>query len=451
MNGAANLPAFGRVSHSTDFRPMTRGWGKSMGNDVIEAAKRLLSELDNIIEDKGERGALAAKIEQAIALAESESTDGPRPNLLKLIELLRSDARLRTWMESSVNAATPTTRYAPPVAKSDTQEKDLADYSVWYCTNRQPNDPANIGMGFSARRDTTRRYGECRVFVPKSHKIGSVGSPWWKRVLTLTDDRLRILEINNLEQLAYWNIAAARLARESASDQIAVVYIHGYRNSFEDATLRAAQIGFDLSIKGMMTFFSWPSLGRLEGYTADEAAIDASETAIGEYLLEVLDRSGAKTVHIVAHSMGNRGILRAIDRIARRTQGFTGRQFGQIILAAPDVDADVFRQLCSAYAQAGIRTTLYVSERDRAIEASQWLHQYARAGLMPPLMVCADIDTVNVTNSDLTMLGHGYIAQARDVLNDVHSLIFNNSAPSHRFGLKEVMTSDGERYWLIGS
>jgi len=39
--------------------------------------------------------------------------------------------------------------------------------------------------------------------------------------------------------------------------------------------------------------------------------------------------------------------------------------FGQVILAAADVDADVFRQLSAAYAEVASRTTLYVSKRDQ--------------------------------------------------------------------------------------
>jgi hypothetical protein len=45
------------------------------------------------------------------------------------------------------------------------------------------------------------------------------------------------------------------------------------------------------------------------------------------------------------------GVLRAVNRIAAQVQRRTGKPFGQIILAAADVDADVFRQLSAAYAQ----------------------------------------------------------------------------------------------------
>jgi hypothetical protein len=57
--------------------------------------------------------------------------------------------------------------------------------------------------------------------------------------------------------------------------------------------------------------------------------------------------------------------------------------------------------------------------RDRAVEASRWLHQFPRVGLAPPLTVIEGLDTISVTNEDLTLLGHGYVAEARDVLIDM--------------------------------
>jgi esterase/lipase superfamily enzyme len=149
--------------------------------------------------------------------------------------------------------------------------------------------------------------------------------------------------------------------------------------------------------------------------------------------------------------MGNRGVLRAVARIAAEAQQRTGVCFGQFILAAADVDVDKFRQLCAAYRQVAARTTIYVSAKDRAVEASEWLHQFPRVGLAPPVTVAEGLDTVSVTNADLTLLGHGYVAEARNVLVDMHTLIHHDAAPAERFGLREAATEQGERYWLIGA
>jgi esterase/lipase superfamily enzyme len=198
-----------------------------------------------------------------------------------------------------------------------------------------------------------------------------------------------------------------------------------------------------------MAFFSWPSRGTLGGYMADAATIEASEQDITNFMIDFVFKSGAEAVHIIAHSMGNRGVLRAVNRIAGQAQQRSGVPFGQVILAAADVDSDTFRQLSGAYAQIARRTTLYVSERDRAVEASHWLHQFPRVGLMPPICVASGIDTIGVANVDLTLLGHGYIGEAREVLTDMHQLITTGTPPERRFGLTAASTPQGERYWLI--
>jgi len=264
------------------------------------------------------------------------------------------------------------------------------------------------------------------------------------------DDRLRLIEIKTMVADDYWSAISSRLAKLEIGERVAVIFVHGYNVSFENAATHAAQIGFDLSVKGAMAFFSWPSQGALNRYSADEATIEASEPFIARFIEDFVTTSGAQKVHIIAHSMGNRGVLRAIDRIANKAQKHTGVLIGQVILAAADVDADTFRNLCGAYVRVSRRTTLYVSSRDRAVEASRWLHDFARAGLLPPIMIVPGIDTINVTNADLTTLGHGYVANARGVLEDMHQLLVHDAPPSRRFALRQGETDAGERYWIIG-
>jgi len=118
------------------------------------------------------------------------------------------------------------------------------EYMVWYATNRRPKDPRDANKGFSAQRDRTVHYGSCRVFIPKSHKIGSTGSPWWKRILSWTDDRLKLLETRDLDAATYWQSLAMHFDNIAQDDKSGVVFLHGYNVSFSDAALRAAQIGF---------------------------------------------------------------------------------------------------------------------------------------------------------------------------------------------------------------
>ena len=231
---------------------------------------------------------------------------------------------------------------------------------------------------------------------------------------------------------AFWADLRAKLAQQPAGERQALVFIHGYNVSFAEAAIRAGQIAEDLKPPGLTAFFSWPSKGSLSGYPADEATIEWSVPFLRDFLVEFARTSGAERVHILAHSMGNRGLLRALQGVAGDAAQHAGVRFGQIILAAPDIDAGVFRQLAAVYPRLAERTTLYASPGDRALEVSKHLHQYPRAGFTPPVLVVPGVDTIEVPQLDLLALGHGYFADFAGVLHDIHELVRHNAPPAGR-------------------
>src|SRR5205823_2642013 len=116
------------------------------------------------------------------------------------------------------------------------------------------------------------------------HQFGSVGSTWWERWLSGTDDRLQITRRSPLAPDKFWANLAATLRECDPHERQGLVFLHGYNVDFEEAAIRAAQIGFDLKVPGVTAFFSWPSCGTAAGYPADEACIEASEPYIAEFL-----------------------------------------------------------------------------------------------------------------------------------------------------------------------
>ena len=320
-------------------------------------------------------------------------------------------------------------------------------YEVWFGTNRQPIRKDNAIIGFSGERDNIVHVGRCGVSIPHTHRFASDGSPWWYRTL-FGDDRLRVADIKTLGIDAFWAAIREAIAKLNTKTGDAIVFLHGYRVSFEAAAIQAAQIGADLKLPAPMAFFSWPSKGRLLGYPADETSIEFSEDQITAFLTDFTEHSGARRVHLIAHSMGNRGLLHAVGRIAEAVEGRTGKAFGQIILAAPDVDTGVFRKGSSAYAKVAERTTLYVSRGDLAVRLSKFIHSASRIGFAPPVTVVPDIDTVNVTNADVTLLGHGYVGSSRLVLIDMHQLLTAGTPPGQRATLEEKQLGE-DTYWEI--
>lgn len=338
----------------------------------------------------------------------------------------------------------------PDQAATQPDEDPPGLCSLWYGTNRRPVDPDNPARGYTGERDDDHvHYGTCKVAVPKSHKIGSVGSSWWDRLLTWEDDRLKLVELAGLAESDYWCELREAAAKKKPGERRALVFIHGFNVGFDDAALRAAQIAADLKFPGIKAFYSWPSKGSLLGYKADEASIEASESQITGFLTRLAADSGVDSVDVLAHSMGNRGLLRSLQRIMEKAAQAGRVPFGQLLLAAPDIDQALFRDLAKGFA-LGQRTTLYVSSRDKALKTSGIVHDYARAGYAPPVTVMQGIDTVEVSNVDLTFLGHGYYAAARDLLHDMQDLLLHNSPPASRLGLMKMETPEG-LYWEIGA
>lgn len=318
---------------------------------------------------------------------------------------------------------------------------------VWFGTNRVPVMADGALVGFSSETADGTTLGRCGVTIPRSHRIGETAPSWWRRIV-LGHKPMSLESVVALEAEDFWTEVRVRTAEAGLEPGDAIVFLHGYNVSFEDAAVRAAQIGADLNIPGATAFFSWPSRARAHAYTADEATIEASEKAITAFLEQFVVNSGARRLHLIAHSMGNRGLLRAVDRIAAKATQSTGKPFGQIILAAPDVDRRTFGMLAQAYPKVGIRTTLYVSAKDLAVRSSRVVHAADRVGFAPPVTRQPGIDTVSVSKVDLSFLGHGYFAGCRTVLTDIHQLITSELAPEQRAGMTTVVDEDGS-YWEL--
>lgn len=83
----------------------------------------------------------------------------------------------------------------------------------------------------------------------------------------------------------------------------------------------------------------------------------------------------------------------------------------------------------------------------RALGFSSWLRKdRPRAGYTPPITMVDGIDTVE--GIDVTVLGHGYFAEATGILYDTKDLILHNAPPERRLRLNKHKTSAGVPYWV---
>jgi len=321
-------------------------------------------------------------------------------------------------------------------------------YPVWFGTNRKPDGQGGFG---TERHDRTTR-GRAEVLVPEGHRFGETGTSFWKKLMRfdLRDDRLRVQRVTHQERDEWLTeIRRAMLdARIAGHMPHALVFLHGFNVTFEEAAIRTAQIGVDLLVPGATAFFSWPSRGSVAAYPADEATIEASEGEITDFLVDFTLNCRAEKVHIIAHSMGNRGLLRALQRIAATAETRSKVKFGQVFLAAPDVDRDLFLNLARLYPDHAERTTLYASNGDLPVHLSAKLHAAPRAGYYRPYTVAPGVDTIAVPDFDLDLLGHSYFAQAEALLYHIRDLILNGKATvtSNRL---EPAVDGGATFWKL--
>ena len=125
-------------------------------------------------------------------------------------------------------------------------------------------------------------------------------------------------------------------------------------------------------------------------------------------------------------------------RELQRELGEESALFNQIILAAPDIDAEIFcRDLAPALTRSSNRVTLYASSNDQALAASKKVHGYARAGDSGTgLVVLPGIETIDVSMLDTNLLGHSYYGSSNPILADIRQLI-------------EFALPAAQRHWLL--
>lgn len=315
---------------------------------------------------------------------------------------------------------------------------------VHYATDRQ-RDSSAPGVFSSLRSDpATLTLGTIDVTIPRDHRLARVERPTFFTLSTTEqkDRHFTIVERTVKEPSAFYTELAERI-RASQNGQ-AFVFIHGYNVSFDDAIYRTAQISYDLAFDGPAISYSWPSNGAVLDYTQD---LNNSEWSIGQltaFLRSLVAHSQAKDIHLIAHSMGNRVLVGAIQRLMIESAP-RAPTFSQVVLTAPDIDAGVFRQLADAVKASAFHVTLYASSTDRALRASKRINGYPRAGdAGAGIVVLPGLDTVDVSSVNSDLLGHGYYGDNRTILSDMFNLL--RGQPPPRFGLREARAG-GLTYW----
>ena len=386
-------------------------------------------------------------------LAEQFATPAPETTAPTYIAPLmpRSSLSGPSRPETGARTALGPSSAAPPAATSPYWK-----VKVFYGTNRSATGSWQPDRFYSGRLGDLS-LGSCDVSIPLNHERGQLESPrLWK--LELREDPEKHVSLLHVQpqtrsdfmremQQAVWSSMRCSTSPEGPMmfGGEAFIFVHGYSNSFEDAARRTAQIAYDLDFQGAPILFSWPSKGKwsIESYRDDGRAASSSRQGLVEFVRLVVRESGARRIHFIAHSMGNRVVTEALAELARDASGVAIPKFNEVILTAPDIDAREFKEAIAPHiTQAAERITIYSSSSDRALQASAWLNTLNRPRLgeggrrLTVFPEYTNIDVIDATSvaTDLFGFNHSYHAENPSVLTDIELVLAGLSAEQRGLG-----------------
>jgi esterase/lipase superfamily enzyme len=220
---------------------------------------------------------------------------------------------------------------------------------------------ADVNM-FDNSMATDASYAEFTVSIPPNHKNSNVE---WPGAKTDPKKTFAVVGQERLDKRQFIDV----IDKAAANSREVGIFVHGYNNSYQEALFRMAQMGHDSRLKGTKIVFSWPSQAAISGYVADKEGATYSRDYLAELLIETTERRKAGEVNLFAHSMGCWLTVETLRQLK-----LSGRQDVldklNVILAAPDIDAQVFRAQMSVIGRMKHPMTILVSPDDRALEVS---------------------------------------------------------------------------------
>ncbi|TKB21323.1 MAG: alpha/beta fold hydrolase [Mesorhizobium sp.] len=240
-----------------------------------------------------------------------------------------------------------------------------ATHEIFVATTRQQaaKDPRQV---FDGDRSLTTSYARVDVTVPKAHQVGAIerakgsadSNP--AKQFTATD----VVHYGDAQQFA-----KAVGADISVRGDRALVFVHGFNNGFDDGVYRLTQIAHDTKYPGTPVLFSWASSGKTTGYIYDKDSSTAARDDL-EATLRMLAKTRAKSIDIIAHSMGTWLTMEALRQLAITGDRDLNGKLGYVILASPDIDVDVFKKQMIRYGKPNKPFAILLSGDDRALKLS---------------------------------------------------------------------------------
>jgi esterase/lipase superfamily enzyme/Flp pilus assembly protein TadD len=346
---------------------------------------------------------------------------------------------------------------------------------IIFGTNRSNSAPADKQTQFSGEesKDQSPTIGMADVLVPDVRAGKAAAS---ERVQTVS---LKAADIPKPEEVTdaghmqireVWtdvadNVVAhgrGRIQDSQRYSRKALIFIHGFNNSFENGLVRAAQLAYDLEFDGPVYYYSWPSKGgggwldqikNVFNYTPDRTASANARVPFTNFLNQAVRDAQPNSVALIAHSMGNRLLLETLTHLAVAPQQGIGGKISEIVFAAPDVPSSEFKSLTKEIQPLGNPKTLYAARNDKALQASSMVWRETPAGLIEDSaswwqfwkknvpgepVVAVSVEAIDVTAAgasgplDFLNINHTQYATNLWLIDDLQRILTDSTHPPHQ-------------------
>ncbi|MEL6920213.1 MAG: alpha/beta fold hydrolase [Pseudomonadota bacterium] len=229
---------------------------------------------------------------------------------------------------------------------------------------------ADSQMVFGAARSQEMSYGAVTVRIPPQREPGDISYPS-DRVNPARDfiaSRIDFLSSGDALKAS----VEARLADRPLRDRSVSLFVHGYNTDFAEGVFLNAQMVHDFRAPGVPVHFSWASAGVPQGYLYDLESANIARDDLAA-TIRMLEGTSASDVILVAHSMGAMVLMEALREIGLEGDQDTLSRISTVVLAAPDIDIDVFEEQLAAIEPRPFPLLVFVSRRDPALRVSSRL------------------------------------------------------------------------------
>lgn len=291
-------------------------------------------------------------------------------------------------------------------------------------------EPANVSLFVAstrrsegARDDGRVHFSLTSIGVPLNHRAGNVERPSFGGA-----DRRRhftVLSKRNMDEQEFYGEVASHVSGRIGNSRDVLLYVHGFNTGIDESRYRLAQIVADGRFSGVPALFAWNSRGGLFNYESDKEAATVSRDALEKLIVDLSHTPGVGRIHVLAHSMGAWLTMETLRGVAQSGHPDLDGKLGEVMLAAPDIDLNVFRQQVARLDPRHV--SIFVANNDRALSLSSRIAgDRPRLGAMNPtnLEDKAELDRLGVAVHDISsfstdFVGHGAFAEAPDVVRKI--------------------------------